>query len=303
MSTESFGSKAFFQPFLHPPREDFSAGWATGGWGGHDPASVETFVPWWWSVGCYHPLPYFSALGPGLSLNGCQLLRFSRCLCPSGSPGEGCTLTLYCCCCCEHQTVPASSVSVLPGSCPVSPVHSQDFYLFTSQERGMEGERERNINVCEIYRSIASHMPPIQDLGHNPHTCPDWKLNLQPFLVCRPVLSPLSHTSQGSSFSLWFACLQVSQYTNHLGMFVWWTGNPSLSYSCPTYCSFKGRDLDVPSCHHAADATSEIIEFYYRKWKCMLAQKMYSGEPPSYRKIWCTRWTHVCPLFCWVILG
>ena len=27
----------------------------------------------------------------------------------------------------------------------------------------------------------ASHMPPVEDLAHNPGMCPDWVLNQQPF--------------------------------------------------------------------------------------------------------------------------
>ena len=49
------------------------------------------------------------------------------------------------------------------------------FYLFL--ERGREGERERNINVLEMHRSVAFCMVPTGALAHNPGMCPDWELN------------------------------------------------------------------------------------------------------------------------------
>ena len=55
------------------------------------------------------------------------------------------------------------------------------FCLFIFRERGREGGRERNINVREIHRSVAYHVPPPGDLAHNPGTCPDWESNWRPF--------------------------------------------------------------------------------------------------------------------------
>ena len=40
------------------------------------------------------------------------------------------------------------------------------------------------------------HVPPAGDVACNLGTCPDWEWDCDP-LVHRPVLSPLSHTSQG----------------------------------------------------------------------------------------------------------
>ena len=38
-------------------------------------------------------------------------------------------------------------------------------------------------------------------------------------------------------------------------VFVCWAGNSLLSYSCPTSCNLKRRDMEVPLCHHAANIT------------------------------------------------
>ena len=64
------------------------------------------------------------------------------------------------------------------------------FYLFF-RERGSEGERKE-----ERYQSVASHMPTTRDLARNPGMDPD-RNQTGDLLVCRLVLSPLSHTSQG----------------------------------------------------------------------------------------------------------
>ena len=71
------------------------------------------------------------------------------------------------------------------------------FFLILFIFRGMarEGERERNNNVQEIYRLVASHVPPTGDLACNPGMCPDGIFsNLSVF---RMMFNPLSHTSQG----------------------------------------------------------------------------------------------------------
>ena len=55
-------------------------------------------------------------------------------------------------------------------------------YLFIFREReGREKERERNIDVREIYLSVASHIPPTGDLACNSGMYLDWELNWQPF--------------------------------------------------------------------------------------------------------------------------
>ena len=53
--------------------------------------------------------------------------------------------------------------------------------LFIYFQRGEWRERQGNIDVQEIYRPVASRTPPTGVLAHNPGTCPDWKLNQQPF--------------------------------------------------------------------------------------------------------------------------
>ena len=65
-------------------------------------------------------------------------------------------------------------------------------YLFIFRQRGMEGEREGEKHQCVV----ASHMPL---LGTWPATqpCALTGNGTDDPLVPRPVLSPLSHTSQG----------------------------------------------------------------------------------------------------------
>ena len=66
------------------------------------------------------------------------------------------------------------------------------FYLFICGQ-GKRG-RKRKKHQCVV----ASHVPPIGDLAHNPGMCPDWGLNQHPLA--------LSHTSQGDTcfFNLTF---------------------------------------------------------------------------------------------------
>ena len=40
-----------------------------------------------------------------------------------------------------------------------------------------EKERERNIDVWEMYWSVASRTPPAGDLARKPVMCPDWESN------------------------------------------------------------------------------------------------------------------------------
>ena len=42
---------------------------------------------------------------------------------------------------------------------------------------GREGERKGEKHQYVV----ASHVPPIGDLAHNPGICPDWELNQRPF--------------------------------------------------------------------------------------------------------------------------
>ena len=54
-------------------------------------------------------------------------------------------------------------------------------YLFLEKGERREKEKERNINVQEIYPLVASPMPPTGDLVHNPGMCPDRESNQRPF--------------------------------------------------------------------------------------------------------------------------
>ena len=55
-------------------------------------------------------------------------------------------------------------------------------YLFLERGEGRENERERNIDVWEKLM-FASCMPPTGDLACNPSMCPEWELNLWPFVL------------------------------------------------------------------------------------------------------------------------
>ena len=66
-------------------------------------------------------------------------------------------------------------------------------YLFLARGEGREKERETSMCGCLL---CAPYWGP--DLACNPDMGPDWALNRDP-LVCRSVLSPLSHTSQGQN--------------------------------------------------------------------------------------------------------
>ena len=51
-------------------------------------------------------------------------------------------------------------------------------YLFLQRGEGREKERERNIDVQEKHRSVASRLHPTGDQAHKPGMCPDRELNL-----------------------------------------------------------------------------------------------------------------------------
>ena len=65
-------------------------------------------------------------------------------------------------------------------------------YLFLDRGGEREKKRVRNINVWLCLT------PPTGDPVCNPGMCPDWE-STGDLLVRRPVLNPLSHTSQGNS--------------------------------------------------------------------------------------------------------
>ena len=65
----------------------------------------------------------------------------------------------------------------------LSPFFKKYFiYLLLERGEGSEKERETNISVQGIHRSIASWMPPTGDLAYNPGMCSEWESNQQPFL-------------------------------------------------------------------------------------------------------------------------
>lgn len=70
-----------------------------------------------------------------------------------------------------------------------------------------------------------------------------WATSVAPVSVCPSFLFPCS---------LRYTHLQMFQLEDFSDVFVYWERNPLLNYSCPT-CNFKGRDLEVPLCHHAVD--------------------------------------------------
>ena len=58
----------------------------------------------------------------------------------------------------------------------------KDFiYLFLERGERKEKEKERNIDVWEMYWLVASRLPPTGDLALNPGMCPDWESNQWPF--------------------------------------------------------------------------------------------------------------------------
>ena len=70
------------------------------------------------------------------------------------------------------------------------------FYLFTFGEREKEREKEgEEHQYVKDTSSVASHMSSTEDLAYNPSRCPENQTS--DLLVHRPVLNPLSHTSQG----------------------------------------------------------------------------------------------------------
>ena len=68
-------------------------------------------------------------------------------------------------------------------------------YFFRDRGEGKEKDMERNINVREKHRSVASCTCPTRDQTCNPGTCPDWESNLQPFTLQDNVQPPEPHWS------------------------------------------------------------------------------------------------------------
>ena len=53
--------------------------------------------------------------------------------------------------------------------------------MYVLIERGRRREREKNIDMTEKHRLVASHTHLTKEQTHNPGTIPDRKLNLRPF--------------------------------------------------------------------------------------------------------------------------
>ena len=51
------------------------------------------------------------------------------------------------------------------------------YFIYLFLERGEGSEKERERNMQEIYRLVASHRTPNGDLACNPGMCPDWESN------------------------------------------------------------------------------------------------------------------------------
>ena len=92
------------------------------------------------------------------------------------------------------------------------------FYLFLERAGGRQGKKHQCV--------VASHTAPTGVLACNPGMCPDWESTSDP-LLRRPVLNPLSHTSQGS------ICLcSTFIYVWSISKVMW---PKLLTYSSPTH--------------------------------------------------------------------
>ena len=95
----------------------------------------------------------------------------------------------------EEAYILCHSIHLYKSSKNVNNLFVKDFIYFWERREGREKERERNINVWEKHQLVAFHMLLTGDLAWNPGMCPivNWTGDL---LVPRPMLNPLSHTSQ-----------------------------------------------------------------------------------------------------------
>ena len=107
---------------------------------------------------------------------------------------------------------------------------SRFHFYFYFRERGMEGEREDEKHQCVRETSIGASWHP--QLGSWP-SIQAYALtgnHISNLLVCRPVLNPLSHTSQGQSTDL--IIIQDNKYNTSILDNVW-AGLPGASlYNC-----------------------------------------------------------------------
>ncbi|XP_053522519.1 translin isoform X1 [Artibeus jamaicensis] len=94
--------------------------------------------------------------------------------------------------------------------------------ILASELKGREGEKERNISVWLLLVHPLLGTGPCWELARNPGMCPDRESN-RDLLVRRPVLSPLSYTSQVNNLNNFKALFKrypfTSSYTNYESLF------------------------------------------------------------------------------------
>ena len=86
-------------------------------------------------------------------------------------------------------------------------------FFFFKRRKGMEIERERNVNVREKHRSVACFMCQTR-AGLQPSMCPDLEWN-RDLSLCRMTPTQLSHTGQGCVHFL-FVALVITLYIHNL---------------------------------------------------------------------------------------
>ena len=86
-------------------------------------------------------------------------------------------------------------------------------YLFLERRGGREEERDRNIDVGELHRSVASHTLPVGDLAHNPGMCPDCEWNQRPFSSQAGTQSTESQQPKQKCFFLMLIVLCFNTHT------------------------------------------------------------------------------------------
>ena len=123
---------------------------------------------------------------------------------------------------------------------------SSRFYLFL--ERGREGERGRETSMCG-WLSRAPYWVPVPQLicPHLPQAFALTENWTGTHLVHRPVLNPLSHTSQGDTW-----LLLVEQWTLYIKnmediVYVWYCLSPDRIYICICHVTSGNNNTDCLS--------------------------------------------------------
>ena len=98
-------------------------------------------------------------------------------------------ILIYLKCSCNPYDFNNVLFKFFPLTCLILGVFFLRFYFFIFRDRGREGGKGEK-HQCVV----ASHMPPTGNLACNPVMCPHQTSDP---LVRRPLLNPLSHTSQG----------------------------------------------------------------------------------------------------------